>query len=61
MQYIYPIVYTLPIQDGKKAQDFRVEIEKNGENPLKLLSTEKSEPLNIFNYAVHLAAFHAID
>lgn len=62
MQYVYPIVHTIQLKDDKHTNDCRLEIEKApNESPLKLLAEERSEPLNVFHYAVHLSGYHALD
>lgn len=61
MQYVYPIIYTIPLDSDKFTNYCRLSIENNNDNPLRLLAEERSQPLNIFNYAVHLSGYHALD
>ncbi|KAI6180801.1 SH3 domain-containing protein [Aphelenchoides besseyi] len=61
MNYIFPLVNILQSRNDEQLNDYRSKIEKNSESPLKLLSESKCAPLNVYDYAVHLSGYHALD
>ncbi|KAI6223185.1 SH3 domain-containing protein [Aphelenchoides besseyi] len=61
MNYIFPLVNILQSRNDEQLSDYRSKIEKNTESPLKLLSESKCAPLNVYDYAVHLSGYHALD